>query len=136
MPNTINILRFFIGLCSSILLQISSISFEYSIKAWKSLNCFKPVLSLLIRNYYFALWKPLEYKWILSISGWLHTRLNNEFVFWNPETHIINILYGWSGICSQFELCSFMVFFVTSSKLIIFCIALLYCYTKFFFLRY
>ena len=40
--NTINIFCFLFGLCSSIFLQISSISLEYSIKALGSLKCFKP----------------------------------------------------------------------------------------------
>ena len=41
-------LRFSFGLYSSIFLQLSSISFEYSIKALESLKCFKPALFLLL----------------------------------------------------------------------------------------
>ena len=37
-----------------------------------------------------------------------------------PEPPIINILYGWSRTYNQFGFYSFMVSFVTSSKLIIF----------------
>ena len=52
-------------------------------------------------------------------GSWL-MRLNKEFVFPDIELPVINILYGWSGICGQFELRSFMFSYVTSSKLIIF----------------
>ena len=52
----IYILRFLFGFYSLIFLRISSISFEYSIKALESLKCFKSVLSrLIIKNCYFAL---------------------------------------------------------------------------------
>ena len=48
---------------SSIFLKISSISFEYSIKALESLKCFKFILSrLLIKNWYFASYGSLAYK--------------------------------------------------------------------------
>ena len=57
---------------------------------------------------------------MLSISGCLFFRLNNEFVFSDPEPPIVNILYGWSRIFGQFGLCSFMFSFTTSSKLIFF----------------
>ena len=125
----IHTLRFLFGLYSSIFLYISSISFEYSIKALESLKYFKFVLSLLlIKNRYFSSYGSLAYKYILSISGCWFIRLNNEFVFPDPEPPIINILYRWSGIYGQFGLCSFMFSFVTSSKLITFCILLLYCY--------
>ena len=44
-------LRFLLGMYSSVFLYISSISFEYSIKALESLKCFKPGFSsLLIKN--------------------------------------------------------------------------------------
>ena len=39
-------------------------------------------------------------------------------------------MYGWSGICGELGLCSFMFSFVTSSKLIIFWIVLLYWYIQ------
>ena len=55
---------------------------------------------LLIKNWYFASFGSLAYKYILSISGWWFIRLNNESVFSDPETTIINILYGWLGIYS------------------------------------
>ena len=48
---TINISHFLFGLYSSIFLEISSISFELSIKALESSKCFKPVLfRLSIKN--------------------------------------------------------------------------------------
>ena len=56
-------------------------------------------------------------------------KLNNELVFPNPVPPLINILYGWSEICGQFSLSYFMFPFVTSPKLIIFCIGSLYCCT-------
>ena len=60
---TINILHFLFGLYYSMFLQISFISFEYSIKALESLKCFKPVLSLfLIENWYFASYGSLACK--------------------------------------------------------------------------
>ena len=40
--------------------------------------------------------------------------------FTDPKSPVINILYGWSGVCDQFWLCSFKFSFVTSSKLIVF----------------
>ena len=75
----------------------------------------------------FTSWGSLAYKKTLSVSGWWYIKLINEFAFPNPESPIINILHGSSGICDQFGLCSFMIYFVTSSKLIIFCIVFL-CY--------
>ena len=82
---------------------------------------FKPAFSRLsIKNWYFASYGSLAYKQILSISVWSFTSLSNAFVFPDPEPLIINILHGWSGICSQSRLCYFMVSFVTSLKLIIF----------------
>ena len=53
---------------------------------------------------------------MLSISGCWSIRLNNEFIFPDPEPPISNILYGWTGICGQFGLCSFMFCCTTSSK--------------------
>ena len=51
----------------------------------------------------------------MSISECWFIRLNNEFVFTDPEPPIINIIYGWSGVGGQFVLCSFM-FSLTSKK--------------------
>ena len=36
------------------------------------------------------------------------TRLSNALVF--PDSELLNIVYEWSGICSYFELCSFLAF--------------------------
>ena len=59
---------------------------ECSIKVLESLKCLKPVLSLLlIKNWYFASYGTLAYKYILSISGRWLVKLNNEFVFPDPE---------------------------------------------------
>ena len=49
--NIIHILRFFSRLCFSIFLELSCISFEYSKKALRSLECFKSVLSHLLLKY-------------------------------------------------------------------------------------
>ena len=77
-------------------LQVLSISFEYSIKALESFKYFKPVLfPLLIKNWYFASYGSVAYKQILSMSGCWSIRLNNDFVFPDPEPPIIYILYGW-----------------------------------------
>ena len=66
---------------------MSSTSFQYSAKALESFQCLNPVLSLLlIRNRYFASYGSVAFKEILSISGWQLIRLNNEFVFWDPES--------------------------------------------------
>ena len=43
------------------------------------------------------------------MTGWSSIKLNNKFVFPDPEPQIINIMYGLSGVCGQFGLCS--VFF-------------------------
>ena len=40
------------------------------------------------------------------MSGWFSIKFNNTFVFPDPEPPIINILYGLSGVCGQFLLCS------------------------------
>ena len=74
--------------------MFSTILFKYSIKALKSLKCFKRVLSLLlIKNWYFASYGFLANKWILPISGWWFIKLNNELVFPDSEPPIINILW-------------------------------------------
>ena len=63
--------------------------------------------------------------WSLSlqmdfIGIWLRLmRLSNAFIFPDPEPPIINILYGWSWICSHFGFCAFILSLVISSKLII-----------------
>ena len=46
--NQMKIFRFLFGFYSSISLKMSSISFEYSVKAFESLKYFKPVFSLLV----------------------------------------------------------------------------------------
>ena len=64
-------------------------------KALGSLKGFNPVLYLLfIKNWYLVSYGTLAYKYILSISGWLFIKVNNAFVFSDPEPPIINILYG------------------------------------------
>ena len=73
---------------------------EYSIKVLESFKCFKSVLSCLTASN-----GSLEYRWVLSISGWWLIRLNNKLVIPGPEPPDIDILYGWSGICGQFGLC-------------------------------
>ena len=66
-----------------------------------------PTLSLLLIKYwYFDSYGSFAYKYILSMSGWFSIKFNNTFVFPDPEPPIINILYGWSGVYGQFELCS------------------------------
>ena len=111
---TINILLFLFGLYSPIFLWISSVSFEYSIKAFESFKYFNPVLSLLlISNWHFALYRSFAYKKILSTSGYLFIKLSNAFVFPDLEPPIINIWYGGSEILGQFQLCYFISSFVT-----------------------
>ena len=61
---------------------------------------------------------------MLSISGCWFIKLNNGFVFPDPEQPIINILYEWSGICDQFGLCSFMISFKISNLSIFFLLLL------------
>ena len=61
---------------------------------------------------------------ILSISGWCLINLRSAFNFPDLEPPIINILYGWSGICGK--LCSFMISPVTLSIAISF----VYCTAK------
>ena len=98
-------------------------------KALELLKCFKSILSLLlIKNWYFVSYGSLVYKQILSISGSSFIRLVNEFVFLDRESPIVNILYGWSGTCGQFGLCSSMFSFLTSSKLMILCTVFIYRY--------
>ena len=81
----------------------------------------KPATShLSINNWYIASCASLVSKYILSISGWWLIALSNGFVFPDPESPIINILYGWSVICGQFGLCYFIFSLVISSRIISF----------------
>ena len=112
--NAVNIFRFFSWIVYfNIFKKIISIA-RVLIKASESLKCFLPAPSRLwISNWYFASYRSLRYKWILSIScWWLITLLIYGFVFQDPEPPANNILYGWSGICGQFALCFFMSSFV------------------------
>ena len=61
---------------------------------------------LLIKYWYFASYGSLVYKYILSMSGWFSIEFNNTFVFPDPESPVINIQYGLSGVCGQFSLYS------------------------------
>ena len=72
---------------------------------------------------------------MLSISRWWLIRLGNAFVFPDPESPIINILYRRSEIYSQFGLCFLMFSLVISSKLIIY-VLLYYIFTFNFFFFY
>ena len=38
------------------------------------------------------------------MSGWLSIKFNNKFVFPDPQSPVINILYEWSGIYGQLGL--------------------------------
>ena len=93
-----------------------SISFEHSIKALESLQCFKPApLLLLIKNWYLASYGSLVYEVVSVCSLWF-IRLSNAFVFSYAEPQITNILYGWSEICDYFESYSSLInFWLTSS---------------------
>ena len=76
--------------------------FEYPIKALELLKSFVPTSSrFLIKNWYLGSYGSLAYTQILSISGCWFIRFNNEFVLPDREPQVINILYGWSGICGQ-----------------------------------
>ena len=87
----INILRFLFGFYSLIFLKVSSILFEYSIKAIESFKWFIPVLFLLLTsNWCLASYVSLAFKWFFSTSGCLLIRLNTEFVFPDKESVIIN----------------------------------------------
>ena len=72
------------------------------------------------------------------ISIWsMLVRVNDEFVFPDPEPPIINILYGWSGICGQFGLfflCFFSFFYnIIQVKHFLYCFIVTF---NFFFLTY
>ena len=72
---------------------------EHSIKPFESLKCFVSTSSrFLIKNWYFASFRSLAHKLMLSISDCSFVRLNNEFVFLDPEPPNINNMYGWSRI--------------------------------------
>ena len=81
---TINFLHFFPKLRSSMFLETSYISFEYSIKALDS---------FCTEIYFINIW--------LNVS-----KFSNAFVFPDPEPPIINILYGWSRLYGHFRLWS------------------------------
>ena len=67
--------------------------------------------------------QPINKFFQYLVADLLDSNLN--LFFSDTEPPIINILYGWSGICGQFGLCSFIFSFTTASKLIVF----LCCYT-------
>ena len=52
------------------------------------------------------------------MSGWFSIKFENIFVFSDPESSIINILYGWSGIHGQFLLCLVLFLLTILSKFI------------------
>ena len=52
------------------------------------------------------------------MSGWFSIKFNNAFVFPDPQPPIINILYGWSGIYSQFLLWAVLFSLTISSKFV------------------
>ena len=66
---------------------------------------------LFIKNWYLASYGSLAYKYILSISGLLFNKFTNAFVFLDPESPIISVLYRWSGIYGHFELCCVLLSF-------------------------
>ena len=102
---------------------------EYSVKTLGSLKCFNPMLSFfLIKNWYLSSYGSFAYKHILSISGWLFIKFSNAFVFPDPEPPIINILYGWSEIYGQLELCFllFSLVYIYQCLSFIICIILLF----------
>ena len=88
--NTINIFCFLFGLYSSIFLLTSSISFEYSMKAFEPFKYFKPVLFLLLmKNQYFVSYGSFVCKYILQVSCSLLMRLSNAFFFQNQNLHLL-----------------------------------------------
>ena len=54
-------------------------------------------------------------------------RLSNAFVFPEPASPAIDMLYGWSGISGHFDM-SFYVFLCNIIKVKHVCTVLLYCY--------
>ena len=102
--------------------------FEYSIKTLEPLWYFRPTPSR------FASCGSSHKK--LSLSGWWLVSLTNAFVFQDPESPIINILYEWTGICGQFQWYSFMFYLVITSKLIIFVLVYYIVTFSFFFFTY
>ena len=52
----------------------------------------------------FASYKSFAYKCILPTSGSLFIKLNNAFVFPDPEPPVIDNLYGSSEICGHLGL--------------------------------
>ena len=60
-------------------------------KAFGSLKCFNPVLSLFYLKIDILLHMDLfAYKYTLSTSGWLFIKFNNAFAFPDAEPPIIN----------------------------------------------
>ena len=81
--------------CILNVLKISTISFEYSVKVLELFKCFKSALSrLFVKNLYFASDESLDPLWFI--------KLNNTFVFPDPEPPVIKILYGQFGLLSSF----------------------------------
>lgn len=105
--NTINIfLFFFIWIVLFNVFKNISISFKYTTRSLQSSQYFKPKPSrLLINNWYFATLTTdlLRINKFLSISG-----LSNAFANSAPDTIIINIMYGWSGIFGQIGFYSYI----------------------------
>ena len=58
---------------------------------------------------------------------WWLIKLINEFVFLDCVLPFTIILYGWSEICGQFELCPFNIFLCNIIKDNHFCIVSLFC---------
>ena len=93
-------------------------SFEYSIKAFRSLKWFIPKPSLLLIKYwYFASYGSVVNKYILLMSGIFCIKFNNTFVFPDPEALTIIILYEWLEVYGQFLLCLVLFSLTISSKI-------------------
>ena len=72
----------------------------------------------------------------VMLSSYFLITLSDAFACLDWEPPIAYILFGWSGICGQFGLCSLLFYFVTSPDLIIF-VLLYYIVTfKLFFFTY
>ena len=129
--NSLLLLSIWMIISSKIISSIIVLSFLFGLYSFKSL-----LFRFLINIRRFFSNESLAYKWILSISCYWLIKLNNKFVFPDHQPPIINILYGWSGICGYFGLYCLLFSFVISSKLIIFCIFYLNVALNFFFLIY
>ena len=89
-------------------------TFFYMVYFIFDLNCLNSFYNLQILVFF--LWHT--FLWLfLFLSSPL---LSAKYLFPDTEPPIIRILYEWSKICGQFDLCSFMCSFVTPWKLIIF----------------